>query len=176
MSDELMVGDMFERWNAGTAEIFKELASLKSLVDPFRLGETAGVSILAAGAARVGFTPVAEVVVKKYPAGTSEDKAFWNGRSDLILAAENAVHMFEFKLCWKDASDQQIEECLVLASADAACLAPSLCSSRYGGIISSFTSKTVRNRYREFANADNRMIVSNDDACEGLAFLFRKVA
>ncbi|MGB3752533.1 MAG: hypothetical protein WA954_01375 [Parerythrobacter sp.] len=175
MSDEL-VPEMFDRWQKGTGHIFQELERLKALVDPFHLGETAGVSILAAGAARVGFTPVTEVVLRKSKIDQLGNGLSWNGRNDLMISAEGANYMFEFKLCWQDASDKQIEECLVLASDDAACLPSNLCTGRYGGIVSSYTCEAAQNRYRNFEKAADKIIVSNDGASEGLAFLFRKVA
>ena len=176
MSDACANSMIFERWREGIAQIALELPRLASLIDLVRLNEPAMVSILAAGAARVGYTPVMEAnITKAVDAGNGAAKP-WTGRSDLMLSSGESFYAFEFKLSWHNSTSEWYDQCLDLAMSDAVCLSKGDCEHRYAGITSTYSNAKARECARAYQKADNCFVLPfNETVDTGLIVMFRKV-
>jgi len=134
------------------------------------------VSILAAGAARVGYTPIMEANITKTGHSPGEQPKTWSGRSDLMLSDGKDIYAFEFKLSWPDSNSGEFDRSLAEATGDAACLSNDNYEHRYAGIASSYSGIKGREDARAYQKCDHRFISPlNASADTGLIVMFRKV-
>ena len=124
---------IFERWMTSVAVICDEFWAASEEFYPFHDNEISAVSVLLAGAARAGFSPVAEYRLKKR--GRLDKRSKPDGRADLWFLAERKSYSFEFKRAWDASTLKNLGRAMRAAQSDVACIPKDEYDHAYAGLI-----------------------------------------